>query len=679
MKTSKKLLSLILCILMVATVVAIPVSAEEKITKTIEVLDLSEIEVGELSGFPEGASDYRYDLNNKLSVVEVDDGAKALKIDTSNMTGNGSDKIAEGQYKNMFGMKYKIPYEYSPYITNITLKMEKNIMTTMIHNFGVASGDAFSKLNKCNDMIYPDTLGEIVLDYEIDSLTKVTDIYRWDHHGNPGESWDTFDTIYFAFGSTESFDLDPHILIKSISFTATATQDEWDDIEASLVPDPTKKFLVIDYDRGNGTTVDTAHSGTGVYSYSAGGGYNGRGFANVQDNPYYKDALGIKLWVYNTSDEPHGNLMIFLYSSDIFMQRVELESKTWTEVIIMFDNVIRKTSGDDWWGSGETVAMTKDEIANLGSLIVRDWDRTTTDFYIDDVYLIKYCEPEEHIYTDDADTTCDVCGQERSLVKIVTEPQDTYTKSGEKANVSVVAEGEDLTYTWYVKNAGSDKFVKSSITSATYSVTMSSKVKDRQVYCVVTDGKGNSLTSQTVTMFMTASITTQPKTTYTKSGAKANVTVKAAGDDLTYTWYVKNSGATKYSKSSITKSTYSVTMTSKVKDRLVYCVVTDKYGNTVKSNTVRMRMAATITTQPKSVKVALNKTAKVTVKAAGDGLKYTWYVKNKGASKYTKSSITKSTYSIKMTSKVNGRYVYCVVKDKYGKTVKSNTVSLRKK
>jgi len=119
--------------------------------------------------------------------------------------------------------------------------------------------------------------------------------------------------------------------------------------------------------------------------------------------------------------------------------------------------------------------------------------------------------------------------------------------------------------------------------------------------------------------------------------------------------------------------------TSKVKDRLVYCVVTDKYGNTVKSNTVRMRMAATITTQPKSVKVALNKTAKVTVKAAGDGLKYTWYVKNKGASKYTKSSITKSTYSIKMTSKVNGRYVYCVVKDKYGKTVKSNTVSLRKK
>jgi hypothetical protein len=107
--------------------------------------------------------------------------------------------------------------------------------------------------------------------------------------------------------------------------------------------------------------------------------------------------------------------------------------------------------------------------------------------------------------------------------------------------------------------------------------------------------------------------------------------------------------------------------------------VKDKYGKTVKTDTVYLRMAASITTQPKTVTVKKNATAKVTVKAAGDGLKYTWYYKNKGASKFTKASTTTATYSVKMTSKVNGRQVYCVVKDKYGKTVKSSTATLKMK
>ena len=120
-------------------------------------------------------------------------------------------------------------------------------------------------------------------------------------------------------------------------------------------------------------------------------------------------------------------------------------------------------------------------------------------------------------------------------------------------------------------------------------------------------------------------------------------------------------------------------MTDKVHGRRVYCVVTDAWGKTVKSNTVLLRRSASIVTQPKTTTVKKNATAKVTVKAKGDGLKYTWYVKNAGAKKYVKSSITKSTYSIKMTSKINGRYVYCVVKDKYGKTVKTTTVRLKMK
>ena len=172
-------------------------------------------------------------------------------------------------------------------------------------------------------------------------------------------------------------------------------------------------------------------------------------------------------------------------------------------------------------------------------------------------------------------------------------------------------------------------------------------------------------------------ITTQPKTSYTAYGDTAKATIKASGDGLKYTWYYKNSGATKYTKSSVTKSTYSIKMTDKIKNRKVYCVVKDKKGNSVKSSTIALRMKATIVTEPSSVKVANKKTAKVTVKAKGDGLKYAWYYKNKGATKYTKSSVTTSSYSVKMSDKIDGRNVYCIVTDKYGKKDKSKTVTLK--
>lgn len=73
------------------------------------------------------------------------------------------------------------------------------------------------------------------------------------------------------------------------------------------------------------------------------------------------------------------------------------------------------------------------------------------------------------------------------------------------------------------------------------------------------------------------------------------------------------------------------------------------------------------------------KTLKLTLKASGDGLTYTWYYMKKGATKYTKSTVTSKAFSVKMTAAWNGAKVYCVVKDKYGNTVQSNIVTLKRK
>ena len=242
------------------------------------------------------------------------------------------------------------------------------------------------------------------------------------------------------------------------------------------------------------------------------------------------------------------------------------------------------------------------------------------------------------------------------------------------------AQGEGLKYQWYIKNAGQKKYSKSSVTSATYSCKMNEKSKDRLVYCIVTDANGESVKSKTVILREAVSITTQPKNTQAQSGNTVKVTVKASGDGLKYQWYVKNAGAKKFTKSSVTKATYSTKMREAAQGRQIYCVVTDAYGKKVQSKTVTLGMSLAITQQPESVTVAEGETAKITVKAIGDGLKYTWYFSDVDDATFKKTSTFKgNTYSVKMSEARNGRLVYCVVTDAYGNKVSTDIVSLKMK
>ena len=278
---------------------------------------------------------------------------------------------------------------------------------------------------------------------------------------------------------------------------------------------------------------------------------------------------------------------------------------------------------------------------------------------------------------DFADGACIVCGIK--AVAITAEPQTAYAKMGEVAKATVTAEGDGLQYKWYIKNVGGTKYSKSSVTGPTYSCRMNEKSKDRRALCIITDQYGNEVQSKTIVIREVVSIVTEPKTTYGKQGATVNVEIEASGDGLTYQWYLKNANGDKYTKSTIKGDTYTVEMSKKVDGRRVLCIVKDKYGNQVQTKTVVLRMAATITSQPKSVTVKKGATAEATVKAVGTDLTYQWYIKNKGSDKFVKSSITDATYTVKMAKKVDGRQAYCVVKDKYGKTVKSDIITFAMK
>ena len=83
-------------------------------------------------------------------------------------------------------------------------------------------------------------------------------------------------------------------------------------------------------------------------------------------------------------------------------------------------------------------------------------------------------------------------------LQILTQPEAVRTSSGNQYEVAIQAEGDGLSYAWYVKNVGEDFYVKSSFTGPVYSVFLTETFRDQQVWCVVKDQYGNYLVSDSV-------------------------------------------------------------------------------------------------------------------------------------------------------------------------------------
>ena len=273
-------------------------------------------------------------------------------------------------------------------------------------------------------------------------------------------------------------------------------------------------------------------------------------------------------------------------------------------------------------------------------------------------------------------------------LEIIKQPVSVTVAEGEKAVVTVEAEGDGLTYAWYYKSATGSKFaLTTSFTGPKYYITMTEARNGRQVYCVITDQYGNSVTTDTVMLSMEApttelKITKQPENVTVAAGEEAVVTVEAEGEGLTYAWYFKNPGSKKFTlTTTFAGNTYSVALAANRSGRQVYCVITDKYGNSVTTNTVTLTVGGKtelkITKQPEDVTVAAGEEAVVTVEAEGEGLTYAWYFKNPGSKKFTlTTTFTGNTYSVALSAKRSGRQVYCVITDKYGNSVTTDTVTL---
>ena len=216
-------------------------------------------------------------------------------------------------------------------------------------------------------------------------------------------------------------------------------------------------------------------------------------------------------------------------------------------------------------------------------------------------------------------------------------------------------------------------------------MTMAEYCHGREVYCVITNADGFSVTTDVAVITRPAvelQINSDLENVTAEIGQKVTITVDAQGEGLTYQWYYRNKGGKEFAASSYTGKTYAITMAEYCHMREVYCVVTDKDGNQVTTNTVMMARPAkelTFNGMTVNANVAIGEKAVVTVNMSGDGLTYQWYYKNKNGKTFAASSYKGKTYSITMASYCDMRQVYCVVTDQYGNTYTSDIITLTAK
>ncbi|MBR2549711.1 MAG: leucine-rich repeat protein [Clostridiales bacterium] len=269
-------------------------------------------------------------------------------------------------------------------------------------------------------------------------------------------------------------------------------------------------------------------------------------------------------------------------------------------------------------------------------------------------------------------------------LKILTQPCDYTGTVGSKATFSVAAQGEELTYQWQMytngawRNSGATGSKTSKIT-----FNISGSHDNMQYRCIVTDKYGNEETSETVKVHVATllSITEQPTDFTGTLGSKATFSIAAKGDDLAYQWQTLTNGVWRNSGAAGSKTSKITFNISNVHNGMEYrCVVTDRYGKEIISDTVTVHVATvlSITQQPSNVTGIVGTKATFSITVQGDDLTYQWQTLTNGAwrnSGATGSKTSKITFNISSTH--DGMQYRCVVKDKYGKSLTSDTATVK--
>ena len=254
---------------------------------------------------------------------------------------------------------------------------------------------------------------------------------------------------------------------------------------------------------------------------------------------------------------------------------------------------------------------------------------------------------------------------------------------------NVAAEGDNLEYRWQISSDGGETWQESwnqGYNTTTLGVRMNANRDGNMYRCAITSGlKVVAYTDAVVLDLQDASaqIVSQSGNVFVTVNKTATFTVEAEGMDLTYQWYRSNDkGATWNLTYLAGYNTNTLSFVGTAARAAMYmCKVTDGSGNVVWSTPVKLQILSAelkILTQPVSMTCAAGETAKFTVEAQGDTLRYQWYASSDGVT-WTATYLTgynTNEFSFAVNAARAAKLYKCVITDVAGNTVETDAVKV---
>lgn len=373
-------------------------------TTTYNLLDLSDCELGALTDYPAGISEFKA-VNSKgvetygaykgtKEVVKKADGSKALKLDLTTATFTRSAeagtadsyRLFQGGYHtgNVYSIKLKVPSNHIHLIDNITFKYDNQTTAEVVYSFGVSYGDTFSKngTNR-NNLTASDTTGVITTERVPADLTAIGVSYAvGTYNSGTYSKWgtDEFDSLYLMISASAS---EGYITIDEISYTITASQAEYDQY----------KGFITGYEAPGETETELAASGTRVKNvYTGSDGFATQRWSVLQKNTNLADATGLNFWVINPTEKTT-TYKIALKGADgssyVISDSYKIAAGASKLIKIDFASVYEDTnpSSPGSYSKGDLVTLAPEQIADLTTLTLM-CRQALLNIYVDDIKLV---------------------------------------------------------------------------------------------------------------------------------------------------------------------------------------------------------------------------------------------------------------------------------------------------
>ncbi|MBQ4397325.1 MAG: leucine-rich repeat protein [Clostridia bacterium] len=258
------------------------------------------------------------------------------------------------------------------------------------------------------------------------------------------------------------------------------------------------------------------------------------------------------------------------------------------------------------------------------------------------------------------------------------QPQSVTRIAGNTFSMSVTATGKNLTYLWQFSDDSGKTWVDTEQTTSIFTDTMTEAMKNRMMRCVIKDAGGSTIISKTASIYLNrVKITSQPQSVTGLAGDSVTFRVTAEGGN-SYQWQISDDKGVTWNNVSCTSTIYETVLTKNNSGRYVRCYIANTNHNHVaKTNAVYMKVSSlTISRQPVDVQAAQGEAVTFRIGASGPGITYQWQLSDDQGTNWRNSSNQTDTYSTTISSKNDGRFVRCVVSDKYGNSIASNAACM---